>query len=54
MFISLATGREVYCYQWDVLPTGEDIINRVHALTILDEQPKIDSNFIYEWEIGGA
>ena len=51
--MSLATGRELYCYQWDTLPVGEDVINRVHTLAIEDDQPKIDANFMYEWEIGG-
>ena len=51
--MSLASGRELHSYQWSVLPAGEDIINRVHELSILEEQPKIDANFMYEWDIGG-
>ena len=50
VFMSLATGRELHCYQWDTLPVGEDVINRVHTLAIEDDQPKIDANFMYEWE----
>ena len=43
--MSLAPGHKLHCYQWDVLPVGEDVINRVHDLAVLEGQPKIDSNF---------
>ncbi len=52
--MSLASGRELHSYQWDVLPVGEDVINRVHELAIMEEQSKIDANFMYEWNIGGG
>ena len=45
IFMSLATGRELHCYQWDILPVGEDVINRVHALTLTECEPKILKKF---------
>ena len=54
IFMSLASGKEIHSYQWDTLPAGEDIINRVHELATREGQPKIDTNFMYEWEIDGA
>ena len=38
-----------HCYKWEVLPVGEDIINRVHELALKEGHPKIDTNFKYEW-----
>ena len=43
IFMSLATGRELRCYQWYILPVVEDVIDRVHSLA--ESQPKIDGNF---------
>ena len=26
-------------------------MNRVHEIAVIEEQPKIDANLIYEWEV---
>ena len=51
--MSLAIGRELHYYQWDILPVGENLICRVHGLDLSEGQPKIDKNFKFEWSIDG-
>ena len=34
IFMSLATGKEIHGYAWDVLPIAEEVINRVHELAL--------------------
>ena len=49
--MSLATGKEIHGYAWDVLPIAEEVINRVHELALEENQPLITNNFKYEWRL---
>ena len=44
-FVSLKRGERIYCYQWEVLPASEDVIERVHQMDELELQPKVADNF---------
>ena len=40
-------------YQWDVLPMGNEVINRVNALGRAQKQPMVASNFVFKWDHDG-
>ena len=44
-FVSLEKGERIHCYQWEVLPASEDVIERVHQMDELELQPKVADNF---------
>ena len=51
--MSLATGYRVHSNQWTVLSVGDDVIERVHNLAKNGGQPKVTSNFKFEWRSDG-
>ena len=51
--MSLFTVKKIHGRTWDVLPIGEEVINRVHAIARDENQPLIADNFVYEWKLEG-
>ena len=45
IFMSLATGKEIHGYTWDVLPVADEVIERVHEIALGEGQPLITNNF---------
>jgi len=46
IFISLATGKTIHGNIWTVLPVGEDVIARVHQISLEEKQPLISKKYI--------
>jgi len=51
--MSLASGKRINGRTWDVIPIGEDVIDRVHVIAEDEGQLLIASNFVFEWKLGG-
>ena len=47
-FMSLETGRRIHRYTWDILPIGNDIINRVNAIGRNEGKPIVATNFRFQ------
>ena len=51
--MTLATGKQINYYKWDLLPVREDILGRINEMAILESQIKIYENFKFEWRLEG-
>ena len=51
-FMSLSTGYIIHRYSWEKLPATDDVIRRVKELAEKQKQPRVSSNFKYEWTKG--
>jgi hypothetical protein len=52
-FMSLFSGKRLHSYNWHELPIDDAVIDRVHELADIENQPPlIDGMPIFEWSIG--
>jgi len=51
-FMSLGSGAIIHRYAWSKLPASEDILSRVRELALKQKQPRVSTNFKYEWKRG--
>ena len=49
-FMSLLSGKRVHGYTWTEVPIGADVIERVHELASIEQQPElVDGTVSFEW-----
>ena len=51
-FMSLVTGQRITRYDWDLLPTPIDVIQRVTQIAKREKMPQIRNGLTFEWSLG--